>query len=53
MYYVLGEGITDHDVMSYCMYPQVFKEYVQFKDEFGPVDGLPTRLFFTGAEIGE
>ena len=26
---------------------------MQFREEFGPVDGLPTRLFFTGPEIGE
>ena len=24
-----------------------------FKEEFGPVQGLPTRLFFVGPEIGE
>ena len=24
-----------------------------FKEEFGPVHGLPTRLFFVGPEVGE
>ena len=24
-----------------------------FREEFGPVNGLPTRLFFTGPDIGE
>ena len=51
---VLGsEAIRDVDVMSYCMYPAVFKDYAMFREEFGPVTGLPTRLFFVGPEIGE
>jgi len=48
-----GHDVTDCDVMSYCMYPDVFLEYASFREEFGPVEGLPTRLFFTGSEIGE
>lgn len=48
-----GEVITDRDVMSYCMYPDVFHEFAQFREEFGPVDGLPTRLFFAGSDLGE
>jgi len=48
-----GTDISENDVMSYCMYPQVYKEYAQFREEFGPVTGLPTRLFFIGSEIGE
>ena len=35
------------------MYPSVFKDYAQFRDEYGPVTGLPTRLFFVGPELGE
>ncbi|XP_047132753.1 pyruvate carboxylase, mitochondrial isoform X1 [Hydra vulgaris] len=48
-----GSSISDCDVMSYCMYPSVFKEYAQFRDLYGPVTGLPTRLFFVGPELGE
>lgn len=49
-----GEGaIRDEDVLSAALYPKVFNDYMVFRDEFGPVDGLPTRLFFTGPEIGE
>ncbi|XP_020618844.1 pyruvate carboxylase, mitochondrial-like, partial [Orbicella faveolata] len=49
-----GEGaIRDEDVLSAALYPKVFNDYMMFRDEFGPVDGLPTRLFFTGPEIGE
>ena len=35
------------------MYPDVFVEYAQFKEEFGPVTGLPTRAFLVGPDIGE
>ena len=31
----------------------MFKDYILFKEEFGPVHGLPTRLFFVGPEVGE
>ena len=47
------DSIRDEDVLSAALYPKVFKDYMLFRDEFGPVDGLPTRLFFTGPEIGE
>ena len=40
-------------MLSAALYPKVFNDYMLFRDEFGPVDGLPTRLFFTGPEIGE
>ncbi|KXJ29879.1 pyruvate carboxylase, mitochondrial [Exaiptasia diaphana] len=46
-------GIRDVDVLSAALYPKVFNDYMVFKEEFGPVEGLPTRLFFTGPEIGE
>ena len=40
-------------MLSAALYPDVFKDYILFKEEFGPVHGLPTRLFFVGPEIGE
>ncbi|CAG7715974.1 unnamed protein product [Allacma fusca] len=45
--------ILDTDVMSYAMYPQVATEFLQFFEEFGPVDKLPTRIFLTGPKVGE
>ena len=45
--------IQKKDVLSAALYPDVFKDYMIFKEEFGPVHGLPTRLFFVGPEIGE
>ena len=53
-FYLPGENsIQDQDVLSAALYPKVFKDYMLFKEEFGPVHGLPTRLFFTGPDIGE
>lgn len=51
----IGEdaGIRDVDVISAALYPKVFNDYMVFKEEYGPVEGLPTRLFFTGPELGE
>ena len=50
---ISGVEFSDLDAMSYCMYPDVFNEYHRFREEFGPVTGLPTRLFFVGCDIGE
>lgn len=46
-------GIRDQDVMSAALYPQVTKDYLNFRDRFGPVDKLNTRIFLTGPKVGE
>lgn len=48
-----GYDVNECDVMSYCMYPNVFLDYAQFREEYGPVSGLPTRAFLVGSDIGE
>lgn len=54
MVFFTGEtAIRDEDVLSAALYPKVFRDYMLFREEFGPVNGLPTRLFFTGPDIGE
>ena len=45
--------VRDVDVLSAALYPEVFKDYMLFKEEYGPVWGLPTRLYFVGPDIGE
>ncbi|XP_043262765.1 pyruvate carboxylase, mitochondrial isoform X1 [Colletes gigas] len=45
--------ITNKDVMSAALYPEVTNDYLTFKDEFGPVDKLETRFFLTGPKVGE
>ncbi|CAF4315745.1 unnamed protein product, partial [Adineta steineri] len=41
------------DVMSYVMFPKVLEEYIDFKQQYGPVDLYPTRIFFVGPKLNE
>lgn len=45
--------VTEKDVMSAALYPKVTKDYLNFKEQFGPVDKLETRIFLTGPKVGE
>ncbi len=44
---------TDRDVMSAALYPQVTKDYLNFREQYGPVDKLETRIFLVGPKVGE
>lgn len=46
-------ALTDTDVMSSAMYPKVFDDFSKFRQEFGPVSLLDTRIFLVGPKIGE
>ncbi|XP_042236894.1 pyruvate carboxylase, mitochondrial-like isoform X2 [Homarus americanus] len=48
-----GSRITDYDVLSYAMYPKVTEDYLFFRNKYGPVDKLDTRIFLTGPKVGE
>ncbi|KAF4519746.1 hypothetical protein B566_EDAN010339 [Ephemera danica] len=45
--------ISERDVMSAALYPAVAEEFFEFRDNFGPVDKLDTRVFLTGPKVGE
>jgi len=45
--------LRDVDVMSYAMFPKVFDEFEQFRQRYGPVEKLNTRIFFTGLDLAE
>lgn len=47
------QKVSDYDVMSSALYPTVTDEYLTFKEEYGPVDKLDTRIFLTGPKVGE
>ncbi|VDM69295.1 unnamed protein product [Strongylus vulgaris] len=48
-----GRPMRDQDLMSHAMYPAVFDEFERFRQQYGPVDKLPTRIFLTGLDIAE
>lgn len=45
--------VTEKDVMSAALYPKVTKDFLSFKEQFGPVDKFETRIFLTGPKVGE
>ncbi|WP_091739977.1 pyruvate carboxylase [Marininema mesophilum] len=45
--------VTDEDVMSYIMYPQVFLDKEKITQEYGEVSVLNTPTFFYGLRLGE
>lgn len=42
----LKKIVTDEDIVSYALYPQVFKDYVKFADEYGDSSVFDTKAFF-------
>lgn len=49
----LQHEITEDEINSYLMYPEVFCDYASFKSKFGNVSKLPTPIFFYGLKPGE
>ncbi|CAG0912297.1 unnamed protein product [Notodromas monacha] len=45
--------VDEKDVMSAALYPKVAEEYMEFRDSYGPVDRLDTRIFLVGPKVGE
>ncbi|MDO7876106.1 pyruvate carboxylase [Hymenobacter sp. ASUV-10] len=41
------------DLLSYLLYPKVFEDYWKFRQQFGEVSQIPTKVFFYGLEEGE
>jgi pyruvate carboxylase len=49
----LKREITDDDLYSHLMYPEVYSEFARFARDFGDVSALPTPAFFYGLKPGE
>ena len=45
--------ISDYELASYLMYPDVFVEYAHTRRQYGDLADLPTSVFFYGMESGE
>ncbi|KAH6926545.1 hypothetical protein HPB50_019752 [Hyalomma asiaticum] len=48
-----GPRIRETDVMSAAMYPKVCDDFLNFRQTFGPVDLLDTRIFLVGPRVGD
>ena len=46
-------GVSDDDLWSHLMYPQVQRDFAAFKEQFGDVSVLPTPAYFYGLQEGE
>ena len=44
---------TDKDIISYALYPDVFEEYLKFREECGDVSRIGSDVFFHGLVEGE
>ncbi|MES2709643.1 MAG: pyruvate carboxylase [Verrucomicrobiota bacterium] len=42
------EAVSDDDLYSHLMYPQVFAEFVKFRDDHSDISVLPTPAYFYG-----
>ncbi|CAM4045338.1 pyruvate carboxylase [Lederbergia lenta] len=49
----MGTEPTEHDVITYALYPKVFKDYVQIISKFGDISVLDTPTFLHGMRLGE
>jgi pyruvate carboxylase len=49
----LKREVSDDDLYSHFMYPEVFAEFAKFQRDFGDVSVLPTSPFFFGLKPGE
>ncbi|XP_047508066.1 pyruvate carboxylase, mitochondrial isoform X2 [Pieris napi] len=45
--------VSDQDVMSAAMYPQVANDYFRIRDKYGPVKHLDTKTFLVGPDVGD
>ncbi len=49
----LRPDVTDDDVFSHLMYPQVYDTFRKHQRQFGDVSVLPSAAFFYGLKLGE
>lgn len=45
--------INENNISSYCIYPQVFENYIKRYKKFGDLSVLDTPTFFFGMKLGE
>ena len=48
----VGRKVSDTELCSYVLYPKVFTDFAHVRRRYGPVDKVPTPVFFYGVEEG-
>src|SRR4029434_3353318 len=49
----IGRTPSDHEVLSYVLYPQVFLDYEKHLDQYDKTSFIPTIPFFYGMQVGD
>ena len=49
----ISRTISDEELMSYLMYPQVFKDYAFHQKDYGDVSVIPTDVYLYGIPLNE
>ena len=50
---ILEREASFAEVLSYVLYPRVFRDFAAARKDLGDVSALPTRAFFFGIDVGE
>ena len=50
---IINQSVSNQDLASYLMYPNVFIDFVNFQKKFSDTSILPTSLFFYGPNIDQ
>jgi len=48
-----GHAVSNEDLLSYLLYPEVFSKFDKFRQTYSDVSVLPTLAFFYGLKSGE
>ncbi len=51
--FMSAEDITIRNILSYCFYPKVYKEYRSHYKEYGYLARMSSHVFFNGMALGE
>ncbi|MBV6656428.1 MAG: pyruvate carboxylase [Devosiaceae bacterium] len=49
----IERSVSTQELASYLMYPKVFTDYARIADTYGPVEVLPTPVYFYGLAVEE
>jgi pyruvate carboxylase len=49
----IGRNISDIDLISYALYPKIYKEYLNTVEQYGNLSFLDTPTFLYGLRLGE